>query len=75
MTDEEAKEVVTQALQVDEDYGDMCVEMKLVKAGYRKGLHQVLCEMHRLSCLPDEERTHGDDWKDLQDWLESKLKE
>lgn len=38
MTDEEARKIVKQALQVDDDYGDMQVEIILTKAGYRAGL-------------------------------------
>ncbi len=46
----------------------------MVKVGYRAAMEAVMGEMDRISSLPDEERTHGDDWKDLQDWLEGQVK-
>lgn len=49
MTDEEARRVVRQTLQVDEDYGDMSVEIMLVKAGYRQGLEEVSAKLQEHS--------------------------
>ncbi len=41
MTDEEARHIVMRALNVDEDYGDMAIEMRLVQAGYRAAMVEV----------------------------------
>lgn len=75
MTDEEAKRIVKNALQVDDDYGDMGVEMVLVREAYRAAITEASEELERLLDLPDEVRDSTMDIYDLKRWLDAKLKE
>ncbi len=75
MTDEGARKIVKQELQVDEDYGDMHVETILVKAGYRAALEEARQDIQKRRLLALKE--NGSPYKVIsahEDWLEQQVK-